>query len=294
MRSPAREPTIDLLSEARTRRAARRDWVQLALRTGMAAQAVVYLLLAYLVARIADGALAGPSTSKPASGPGVAEAVANQPGGHAALFVLAVGLLLYALFSLVDAVLHHNDESPAAKRWGDRALSFWGFVVYGLFCGYCVSTAVSSSSRGGQSAARSDQRDTQWSARVLAWPGGQAWLALLGAVLFVIAAFQLARAARRSFRPRLKRHEMGRRSWAWAMCLGCIGYFGRALLFGIVGWYVTGAAIENDPRRGQGVDGSIRLLAGSAAGPVVLWILTATLLCYAAYLFVETRFRRVG
>jgi uncharacterized protein DUF1206 len=267
-------------------------WGTRAAQVGLAARGVVYLVLAYLVARIALGALGGSSTSQSASGPGVAQAVAAQTAGRPVLVVLAVGLVLYALFSILDAVLHHDDESPAAKRWGDRALSAWGFVVYGAFSAYCFSTAFSSSA-GKQTAAQSDRQHTQWSADVLNWPVGWLWLGLLGGILLLIAVFLLSRAARLSFRPRLDRDAMSPLMWTLAMMSGAIGYGGRALLFGLVGWFILGAAIENDPSQGQGVDGAARLFARSAAGPYVLWMLAAALAIYGLYLFVETRFRHV-
>jgi hypothetical protein len=269
-----------------------RPWVEHALRAGLVARAVVYLLLAYLVARIAFGILGGPGTSAAASGPGVAQAIARKPGGHVALFVLAVGLVLYAAFSAVDALTHHDRESPAAKRWGDRALSAWGVLVYGVFSVYCFVT-VGSAHPSGHGSAQSQQQDEQWSARVLRWPAGQVWLALLGAVLLAIAAFLLARAIRRSFRSRLERTRMNTHVWRLAVALGAAGYGGRALLFGIVGWFVMNAAVEDDPQHGQGVDGSIRLLAADPAGPPVLCILAAGLALYGAYLLLEAHYRRV-
>lgn len=267
-------------------------WGSRALRVGLAARGIVYLLLSYLVARIALGALGAESTSKAASGPGVAQAVAAQTGGRAVLVVLGIGLLLYALFSVVDAVLHHDDESPDAKRWGDRALSAWGFVVYGAFGVYCFVTAASS--RGGkQTAAQSDRQHTEWSATVLRWPAGWVWLGLVGVVLVVIAVFLISRAARLSFRPRLDRDAMSHGTWSAAMVSGAVGYLGRAGLFGLVGWFILHAAIENDPHKGQGVDGAVRMFADSTAGPYLLWLLVIGLGVYGLYLFIESRYRYV-
>jgi hypothetical protein len=90
-------------------------WGEGALRVGMASRGLVFLLLAYLVARVAMGVLGPASESAPASLPGVPEVLAARIG-HPVIAVLAVGLALYALLSAVDAILHHNDESPAAKR----------------------------------------------------------------------------------------------------------------------------------------------------------------------------------
>ena len=267
-------------------------WGDRAARVGLGARALVYLVLAYLVARIALGALGHATSHKAASGSGIAQAIAAQPGGRVALCVLAVGLLLYALFSLLDAILHHDDESPAARRWGDRALSAWGLVVYGAFSAYSFMTAFSRQG-GTKSAAQQDRQDAQWSARVLRWPAGRLWLGLLGVVLVVIALFLISRAARRSFRPRLDRQAMSRRAWRAALITGTIGYLGRAALFATVGGCILRAAAENDPQSGQGVDGSIRILADSPAGPALLGLLAAALATYGCYMGIESRYRHV-
>lgn len=277
------------------RRIADNLWGDRGARIGLAAHGVVYLVLAYLVARIALAGLAAPaheSKSKPASGPGVAQVIASQTGGRAALFVLGTGLLLYTLFSALDAVLHHNDETPATKRWGDRLLSAWGAVLYSVFGGYCVLTAVSGGA-GRKNASHGDQQQRQWSADVLRWSAGWLYLGLLGTILLVIAAFLVSRCVRLSFAPRLDRDQMERTTWRTAMVLGVLGYLGRAGLFAIVGWFVLAAAVENDPQKGQGFDGSARNLADSAAGPYLLWALAALLGCYCLYMFLEARYRKV-
>jgi uncharacterized membrane protein YoaK (UPF0700 family) len=275
------------------RRIADSGWGDRGARVGLAARGVVYLLLAYLVGQIAAGALGTPAESGPISGQGVAQALAARSGtGRAALFALAIGLLLYALFSVLDTMLHHDDESPTAKRWADRALSAWGVVVYGAFSVYCFITALSRSG-GKEHAAKTDRQDAHWSAQVLRWPAGAVWLGLLGVVLLVIAGFLVSRAARRSYQTRLRREIMSRRSWLLGLWLGGVGYLGRAMLFAVVGWFVVHAAVQDDPRQGQGVDGSIRMLAAQPVGHAVLWPLTVALGCYGCYMFVEARYRTV-
>lgn len=277
--------------EATTAHLASSTWGERSARLGLAARGVVFLLLGYLVARIADGAL-GPPNQSPASLPGIAEALDKQTGGDFALGVLAVGLVLYALFSLIDTVLHHNDESPAAKRWGDRALSAWGFIMYSAFAAYCVDVALTTSSQP-ETASYEQRQKTQLSAEILRWPGGVFWLGLLGSLVLIMGIFLVARAARRSFRPRLERDRMSHRAWLIANALGTIGYLGRACLFLIVGGCILVAAVEDDPRYGQGVNGAARVFAGSTPGPVILGLVAAMLLVYGLYLFAETRYRRV-
>jgi hypothetical protein len=282
-RNPVRRPAAKVAAS---------PWGARALRAGLAARGVVFLVLGYLVARVAFGALGSvSSSSKPAELTGVPPTLAAHSGGRVALFVLAIGLVLYAVFSLVDALLHHDDENPKAKRWGDRLLSLWGFVMYCAFSAYCFETAIFPPA--GKTAGQTDRQKTQWSSTVLRWPGGAVWLGLAGAVLLVIFGFLVSRAARRSFRPRLHRERMSRRTWLVAMVLGVAGYLGRAALFGIVGGCILSAAVENDPDHGQGVDGSARILADSPAGAVFLGFVAALLITYGAYLFVEMRYRHV-
>lgn len=277
--------------EETTEQLASSPWGQRFARTGMAARGVVFVVLAYLVARIADGAL-GPANQSPASLLGVAQALDKEPGGDIALAVLAAGLVLYAMFSLIDTVLHHNHESPAAKRWGDRALSAWGFVMYSAFAAYCIDIAVTTPGKP-QTGSSEQYQKTRLSAQVLRWPGGVFWLGLLGSLVSIMGLFLVVRAARRSFRPRLERDRMSPRAWLVANILGTIGYVGRACLFLIVGGCILAAAVKDDPRYGQGVNGAAHVFAGSTAGSVVLGLVAAMLLVYGLYMFVETRYRRV-
>jgi hypothetical protein len=206
------------------------------------------------------------------------------------VFVLGLGLLLFAGFSVLDALLHHNREHPDAERWGNRALSLWTVLVYTAFAAYCLATAFGATS---DNAARNDQRPTEWSARVLRWPLGPVWLFLAGTVLLVSAVVLVIQATRRSFCGQLNLRRLRGRTRHVTLILGTVGYLGRAGLFAMVGWFVVRAAVTEDPNHGEGVDGSIRILAASGYGPPVLGVLAAALACYAVYLAMEARYRRV-
>jgi hypothetical protein len=272
--------------------AAHSSWSDRGARVGIAARGVAFLVLGYLVARIALGALGQGGTAKSASGQGVAQAIAEQTGGRAVLVLLGIGLLLYAVFSLAEAFRAYNGESSDVKRWFGRARSVWQCGVYTAFGIYCFRTAASSTSGEGSSA-HSNRQQQQWSADVLRWPAGWLWLGLLGAALIGMAAYQLYGCIKRTFLDDLKRHEMSRGTWRLASVLGVIGHLGRAGAFALVGWFVLHAAIENDPQKGKGVDGSARMLAQSAGGPFLLWLLAIGLGVFGLYMFIEARYRKV-
>ena len=266
-------------------------WGERGLRFGIGARGFVFLVIAYLVARIAGGALGG-STKASASGPGAAQAIQKQTGGDIALVLLAVGMLLFALFCLVDAVRNKgNSDDSEAKVWAKRGLSLWQAALYTAFGIYCFVKVISGSSSG--SSGHSSRKQTQWSAEVLRWPAGWLWLGALGVALLVVAGVQVYRAVKRSFRKHLKEFEMSHRTRSVATGLGVVGFLGRAGAYALVGYFVLRAAFENDPDKGKGVDGSARMLANSSGGPVLLWILALALFAFGLYLFVEARFRKV-
>jgi hypothetical protein len=254
--SSARTASGSLSAHSVARQVADSRWGDRALRAGLAARGVVFLIFAELVARVALGALGQPSTSKPAQLTGVPEALADEPGGRTALFVLAVGMVLYALFSLVDAIRHHDDERPAAKRWGDRVLSAFGFLMYAAFGSYSFAVALSGPSN--TSSAKDNSQQTQWRAAVLRAPAGWLWLGLLATVLIAIAGFLVSRAARRSFGPRFERRRMSNRTWRVTMVLGTVGYLGRAALFAVVGGCIMSATVDTVPSPAEGVECPVR------------------------------------
>ena len=98
------------------------------------------------VARIATGALGQGGTRDSASGPGAAQAIQQQTGGDVVLFLLGVGMLLYALFCVVDAIRNKDDEDSDFKRWAKRAASLWQAVIYIAFGIYCFVKAFTGTS----------------------------------------------------------------------------------------------------------------------------------------------------
>jgi len=266
-------------------------WGERALRFGIGARGFVFLVVAYLVARIAMGALGEGGTSNSASAQGAAEAVQEQTGGDVALVLLGIGMLLFALFCLVDATRNHGSDDSDAKKWAKRGATLWRAALYGGFGVYCFVKVLSGTSSG--SSKNSSHKQTQWSAEVLSWPAGWFWLGLLGVALFAVAGYQIFVAVKRKFWHHLQKEKMGPRTRSAATALGVIGYVARGAAYALVGWFVLHAAFEDDPKKGKGVDGSARMLANSTGGPYLLWLLAIGLAVFGLYLFIEARYREV-
>jgi hypothetical protein len=252
---------------------------------------VVFIVLAYLVARIASGVLGGSSTHTAASGSGVAQTVADQDGGRVMVFLLGAGLAFYALFCVLDAVLHHEYSSDA-KRWARKGQAAGRAVIYGTLSVYAFYTAANPRNGSGSSA-QENREQTHWSGRVLSWPAGWLWLGLLGVGLLAGAGYLVAKAVRRSFFEDVDESAMSRRARAVASVTGVTGFLGRAALFGMVGWFVLQAAIQDDPKDSQAVDGSVRTFADNPAGAAFLYVVAVALVAFGCYMFIEARYRKV-
>jgi hypothetical protein len=269
-------------------------WVDRVSRAGLAARAVVYLIVGYLAGRVALGAagVGQAATARPASGGGALEALAEHPGGRVALALLAVGFLGYALLALVQAGFRHQDVENAAERWGKRLFFAGVALLYGAFFVYTASLLLRPGS-GQQSAAGSRNQETELTARVLSWPYGRLLVGTVGAVLLVAGLGFGYQAVSTNFQDRLKRERMGPGIWQAVTLLGAVGSWARAVVLALVGVFVISAAVTFDPDKARGLDASLRTLARQPYGPWLLGAVALGLVCYGAYVLLETVYRKV-
>jgi hypothetical protein len=75
--------------------------------------------------------------------------------------------------------------------------------------------------------------------------------------------------------------------------VGAAGLVARGAVFGLIGWFVTKAAVEFDPKEAVGLDGALAELARQDHGRMLLGVVAAGLLCFAAASLIAARYRRV-
>jgi Domain of Unknown Function (DUF1206) len=276
------------------REAAGSRWVDRVSRAGLAARAIVYLMVGYLAGRVALGAagVGQASTARPASGGGALEALAEHPGGRVALGLLAVGFLGYALLALVQAGFRHQNIENPAERWAKRLFFAGVALLYAAFFIYMASLLVRPGS-GQRSASGSHAQETELTARVLSWPFGRLLVGSVGAVLVIAGLGFGYQAVTTNFQERLKRERMRPAIWRAATALGVVGSWARAVVLALVGVFVIAAAVTFDPRKARGLDAALRTLADQPYGPYLLGAIALGLVCYGAYVLLETVYRKV-
>ncbi|CAN5540395.1 hypothetical protein BH20ACT15_BH20ACT15_16370 [soil metagenome] len=124
-------------------------------------------------------------------------------------------------------------------------------------------------------------------------PYGVALVIGIGLVLLALAAFQAHKALTRGFMDELETGRMGAEERRIASLLGTVGHGALALISAISGGFIIKAAVEHEPKEAVGLDGALQELVRQRLGPLLLGVMAACLLTYAAYCLFEARYRKL-
>jgi hypothetical protein len=259
----------------------RHRWFKSLARAGLGARAVIYFLIAYLTV---DIAFHGRSPA-PADSNGALHAIGREPAGPAILFIVAIGLMGYALWRLVSAVA---GADPGEHAWAKRSgLAACG-VAYLALCAQAVALAVGS---GHTNSASSNP--TPIAATVLQWPGGPLFIGLC-AVGFIGGGIALLLWGwAHDYARILNRSLMSRRIYGIARATGMIGDTVRGLLVALIGVYLVQSAITDNPSKVKGLDQALQALAHKPFGVWLLSVVAAGLVSFGLYSAFEARYRRL-
>lgn len=279
MRGPVRE------AKSTARRAANSRAMRGLARVGYAAKGVVYVIIAILAGELAFGK-SGQSPDQR----GALRAIAGQPFGHALLILIAIGLLAYGLWSLIQAIYDTEGEGRRAKGIAARI----GYAVIGLAyiaLAYGAYQLVSGSGNGGSSSTGKTQDAT---AKLLALPFGVPLVIIIGLVVLGIAFYLFAKAWRADFQRHLALSHLRARARKTIINLGRAGYAALGVVFTIIGFFLIVAAAQFNPHQAKGLDTALAELQRLPLGKFLLILVALGLLAYGLYSFAEARYRRIG
>jgi hypothetical protein len=251
------------------------EWLDRAVRFGLVAYGVVYLLIAWVAAQLALGNHSGRPSPQ-----GALAKLADDPVGHVVLWAVAVGLFVLVLWRLLEALGGHR-AAQGAERVAERGLSAGKALLYGGLGVSAVRVALGS----GQSR-RAPKTAT---AKVMDWPAGQ-WIVGLAALAIIGYGVAMLWSG---CTDRFLRHldvdgqtgESGR-AYTW---LGRVGHVAKGVSFGIVGCLVGYAAITHEPRKSGGLDQALEKVLYQPYGPLLLFVIAIGIGCYAIFCFAWAR-----
>lgn len=265
------------------KRVANQPWVERLARFGFAAKGIVYFIVGLLAAQAAFG-----TGGKTTDTQGALQAIVVQPFGKFLLGLVAIGLLGYALWRLVETVLdpEHAGQEQDAKRVVQRI----GYALSGLAYLGLAFTAVQLILGSGGAGGSSTQ---DWTARLLAQPFGQWLVGLAGLITIGVGLSYLYQAYTAKFREKFKLNQMNTTERTWAVRVGRFGIAARGIVFGIIGLFLVVAALNSDASQVKGLGGALAVLAAQPFGPWILALVAFGLIAYGVYSVVEAKYRRI-
>jgi hypothetical protein len=272
-------------NKARQKADAGRGWYAVLARAGLVAKGLSFGLVGVLALKLALGD-GGKATSRT----GALQQLAHDSFGKVALIALAFGFAAYALWRFVEAFAERADgKDGAAKAWATRA----GYVGRGLiYAGLTYSTVrILSGSGGGQS---QDAKAHQSTAVVLAWPGGRWIVGSAGVVVAGVGLWNLYRGLSHKFEDKWRVGRLSPSVRRWGGRAGVVGHVARFVVFGLIGIFLTKAAVDYRPKDAIGLDGALQKLAHASYGPWLLGLTAVGLVAYGIYCLVDACLRDVS
>ena len=254
-----------------------------AVRAGFVTRSVTYGVVGAIALALALGAGAAPAAPNQQ---GALALIARAPLGKIAVAVAAAGLLAYALWKIGQALFGRGPEGGGDPDLKDRVANGAGGIVYLVFCVVAARILFGNSSSGSNGPSKA-------AAGVLGWPGGSVIVGITGAVLIAISLFQIYDACRGGFAEDAKLGEMSPLERRAFMLFGHVGLVARALVFGLIGYFVLATAIDFNPQEAVGLDGALSRVHHEPYGPWLLGLAAVGLLVFAAYSLFEARYRRL-
>ena len=260
-------------------------WIERVARLGFAAKALLYVIVGVMALQAALGNGGGTMGSS-----GALAELLGKPFGRALLMVMALGLLGYAMWRVIEGVTDPERRGSTPKGLALRA----SFVVRGLVHGGLGVEAIRLAMwrRGGVSSG--DDKAEHWAARALAAPFGEWLLGLVGAAFVGYGLYQLYRAYAAKLSKQLDLAALGRDAGQMAVRISRFGIGARGVVFAMIGVLLGRAALGHDASRAGGVGDALRALGNGPQGRIILCTVALGMIAYGVYECIQARYRRIN
>ncbi len=262
--------------------AAESVWVARLARFGVCVRGLLYVLLAYLAVRVAFG-----QRGREADREGALHTIAREPFGRFILIVVAAGCAGYALWQLSVALVGGSARA-GSDRPGRRLVAVFNTVLYAFICFTAGAIAAGASGTAAGGAGGGNAQEVDWTAKLMHHAAGRVAVGVIGAALIVGGIIVCWRTIAGHREIGIRPMDRGPREAVEA--LGVVGMTARALIVGAAGVFFLQAAIDLNPRKARGLDGTLKSFAHTPAGPWLLVLVALGLLAFGLYSFAEARY----
>jgi len=239
-------------------------------RLGYAAKGVSFGVIGIMMARVAIG-----QQSERADFAGAMEEMSSQPLLAGLLVLLAIGMIGYAVWRLMQGIADLEGEGSDALGLAKRGIYVIIGLTYLFFAVYALGILAGWSTEEGQV--------QDWTATIMSWPLGRWLIAAAGVGVLIGGLSELWFALSRRFQVELGSDDIQGFERISIMVAGCAGHAGRSLVYSAAGVFAIRAALDFDPDEARGIADTIRELSDQPYGPYMVAFVSLGFIAYGVY-----------
>ena len=260
-------------------------WVKRFAKIGLVAKGIVYCIVGTLAFMAAFNI--GGETAQGADKQGVFRTILEQPFGQIMLGLVAIGLLFYAFWRIIQALKDTENKGNDLKGMGRRIGYLFSGIIYGALAFYAAQLVMGDDqSQGG------DSRQTL-AQKLLEQPYGK-WLAGAVAVgIILVGLNQIYRGWSGKYKKQVQ--SAGRKHEADVAMIraGKFGYVARGIVWIITGYLFMRAALYSNPQEAGGTSSAFQFLEEASYGPFLLGAVAIGLVCYGVFMFMRAKYQPI-
>lgn len=257
-------------------------WMERLTRLGYAVKGFLYIAIGFIAIASALG-----KSRTPADQLGAISTFARLPGAEPLLWIILVGLISYALWGVVRAVMDPLHKGTELK----------GLLARG---GYLISAATYASFvlptydliRGSRHSANSNST-AELVSRVMNMPMGRWIVGAIGVAAVAAGLYQIYSGIKENYDEVFKPYRLSAEQLKVARQVGRFGTIARGIVFGLVGFFIAVAAWQANPGHAQGFSGALKYLAQQPYGLYLLLVVALGLIAFGIYSFMNAAWFRM-
>jgi hypothetical protein len=224
---------------------------------------------------------------------GAIAAIGRQPAGRVLLVVVLAGLVCYALWGVLRAVLDWNHLGHGVKGVLERAGYLLSAAAYAILVPptYNLIAGRSHPAQGGVQSAQAQHSV----ASIMSLPWGRWMVGAVGIVVMGVGSYQAYQGVRAKLDRLVQSSTLTPRQANWIRRVGCFGTAGRGVVFVLIGGLIVLSAYRADPGQAQGLEWALVALLRQPFGAWLLGLVAIGLLAFGLYSFMIAlwaRFRK--
>ena len=245
-------------------------------RVGWFAKGLVYLVAGVLALMVAMRSLGWKKgDSGEASPTGAIKEVAHHNFGGPALVILGVGLIVYALWRLVSAIMPGSHEMKIVVLRVAYVISAIMYATF-AFTAFQVLSQSPSEQNG-------NSKVTDISRSIMKNGFGRVLIGVAGAVLIGAGIYRINKGRKEDVTQELDMSAMSGPRREWTRRLGAIGEIGRGVALALIGYFLLRAALSYDAGQATGLDGALRRAAETSWSRILVIVVAIGFMCYGVF-----------